>query len=217
MTTNIAREEVLSKIRAALGRTPDTPIGPIPSSARIEPRVPRDMSAEIDMLLAEIGKLTGVTKRLSQPADLKAALAELVAAEHVKKATLWQTPELQELRIAEMLSELGVEIVSPYADNRAVAKCDLGVTGVDAALPETGTLLLRSSVEQVRTVSLVPRIHLAILRPAALRADLHHAFADVRHDNYFVFVTGPSRTADIELTLTIGVHGPKALYVWVME
>ncbi|MBI5565168.1 MAG: LUD domain-containing protein [Chloroflexi bacterium] len=217
MITNPARDEMLGKVRAALGRTADSSVAPIPPSARVGPRVPHDTSTEIDALLAEIGKLTGVTKRLSQPADLRMALAELVAAEHVKKATLWQTPELQQLCVADTLSELGVEIVSPYADNRAIAECDLGVTGVDAALPETGTLLLRSSAEKVRTVSLVPRIHLAILRPAALRADLHQAFADVKHDHYFVFVTGPSRTADIELTLTIGVHGPKALHVWVMD
>ncbi len=217
MTADIAREEVLNKVRAALGRTEDSSVAPIPPLARVGPRMPQDTRIEIDMLLSEIGKLTGVTKRLSQSADLKLALTELVAAEQVKKATLWQTPELQELGIAELLSELGVEIVSPYADNRAIAECDLGVTGVDAALPETGTLLLRSSAEKVRTVSLVPRIHLAILRPAALRADLHQAFADVKHDNYFVFVTGPSRTADIELTLTIGVHGPKALHVWIID
>jgi L-lactate dehydrogenase complex protein LldG len=91
------------------------------------------------------------------------------------------------------------------------------VTGVDAALPETGTLLLRSSPEKPLVVSLVPRVHLAILRPAALRADLHQAFAEVKTDGYCVLVTGPSRTADIELTLTIGVHGPKSLYVWLLD
>jgi L-lactate dehydrogenase complex protein LldG len=98
-----------------------------------------------------------------------------------------------------------------------VAECDLGVTGVDAALPETGTLVLRSAPDRPRVVSLLPRVHLAVLRPAALRADLHQAFADVQGDGYSVFVTGPSRTADIELTLTLGVHGPKSLYVWLLD
>ena len=161
MTTNIAREEVLGKVRAALGRASDSPIAPIPSSARVGPRTPRDPSTEIDQLLTEIGKLTSVTKRLSQPADLKAALAELVAAEQVKKATLWQTPELQQLGVAASLSELGVEIISPYADNRAIAACDLGVTGVDAALPETGTLLLRGP----RVAQLIAAAHAAVTEP----------------------------------------------------
>jgi L-lactate dehydrogenase complex protein LldG len=66
-------------------------------------------------------------------------------------------------------------------------------------------------------VSLLPRVHLAIVRPSALRADLSQAFAEVKNDGYFVLVTGPSRTADIELTVTIGVHGPKSLHVWTVE
>ncbi|MGC8779247.1 MAG: LUD domain-containing protein [Anaerolineae bacterium] len=60
-------------------------------------------------------------------------------------------------------------------------------------------------------------MYLALLRPAALRADLGPAFAEVGGKGYFVLVTGSSRTADIELTVTIGVHGPQALYVWVLS
>lgn len=107
--------------------------------------------------------------------------------------------------------------MSPRADPRLVASCELGVTGVDAALPETGTLVLTTSPERPRVVSLLPRVHLAILTGEALRADLRQAFADIRQEGYSVLITGPSRTADIELTLTLGVHGPKALYVWVLE
>jgi L-lactate dehydrogenase complex protein LldG len=106
-----------------------------------------------------------------------------------------------------------VELVSPYASNREVAECDLGVTGADFGLPETGTLVLRSSSEQPRTVSLLPRVHLALIRSTCLRADLHQVFEEAKHAGYFVFVTGPSRTADIELTVTVGVHGPKTLCV----
>ena len=211
-----AREELLSSVRAALGRSADSVVLPIPSTARVAPRVPGETEAELSLLFAEIEKLTGKTKRIAKAKDLKAALQELVEAESIKKATLWQTSDLKKRRIAGTLKSLGVEMVSPYASNREVAECDLGVTSADGALPETGTLVLRSSIEKPRTVSLLPRVHLAIISPQILRADLHQVFDEVKHDNYFVFVTGPSRTADIELTVTVGVHGPKALYVWAM-
>ncbi len=213
----IAREEILGKVRAALQRGPNTPVSPVPPTGRVGPRATGAMEAEIEMLFAEIGKLTGVTRRLAGRDDLESALADLVKVETVKKATLWATPDLQEWDVAGGLRSLGVELVSPQASMRAVAECDLGVTGVDAALPETGTLLLRSSPEKPRVVSLLPRVHLAILRPSALRADLHQAFAEVKGDGYVVLVTGPSRTADIELTLTLGVHGPKSLHAWLLD
>ncbi len=215
MATNPAREIILGKVRTALKRRAGS-AAPPPASARVSPRAAGNAQAEIELLLAEIDKLGGKTRRIAGQDELKAAFEELVQAEAVKKATAWATPELQTLGVTGALAALGVEVVSPHADKRQIAECDLGVTGVDMALPETGTLLLRSSPEQPRSVSLLPRVHLALLRPAALRADLHHAFGEVKNDGYFVFVTGPSRTADIELTLTIGVHGPKALYVWVL-
>ncbi len=214
---NPAREEILARIRASLSRRPDTPVPSVPPTARVKPRAAGPTDTEIEQLFTEIGKLTGITRRLAYRDALRSALTELVQAETVHKATIWNTPELQALDVAGMLTTLGVELVSPQADKRLVAECDLGVTGVDAALPETGTLLLRSSPDRPRVVSLLPRVHLAILRPAALRADLHQAFTEARHDGYSVLITGPSRTADIELTLTIGVHGPRALYVWLLE
>ena len=166
-----AREEILSKARSALGRRADSPIAPAPASVRVAPRVAGDANSEIDLLFSEIGKLGGNTQRLSHKSALEIALRQLVLIEQVKKATLWQTRELGELGIAESLRTLGVELVSPQADKYALAQCDLGVTGVDAALPETGTLLLRSSPERPRLILLLPRVHLAILSPSALRAE----------------------------------------------
>ncbi len=212
-----ARDEILAKLRASLGRGPAAPVPPVPPTARVRPRTAGPAEAEIALLFAEIEKLNGITRRLASRDDLKAALAELVEAEQVKKATLWATPELQALDIAGTLKRLGVELIRPQAEKRAVAGCELGVTGVDAALPETGTLLLRSSPEKPRVVSLLPRVHLALLRRDALRPDLHYAFGLVKDDPYSVLVTGPSRTADIELTLTLGVHGPRSLYVWLLD
>ena len=168
------------------------------------------------MLLDEISKLGGRTRRLGAD-GLKDALAELIQVETIRKATLWQTPGLQELGVSEILTGLGVEIVPSHAGKDALARCDLGVTGVDFALPETGTLVLRASPERSRADSLLPRVHLALARPKNLRADLAAVLHEMRADPYVVFITGPSRTADIELTVTIGVHGPQVLYAWVVE
>jgi len=212
----MSRDAILADIRAALGRSPGAAVLPIPASARVPPRRAGDPNVELEMLLDEIGKVGGKTQVLAE-GGLADALAALVEAEGIKKATCWQTPMLQALRVEQLLRELGVEVVSPFAGKEALAACNLGVTGVDAAFPETGTLLLRgAAADRPRMVSLLPRVHLALLSPQALRADLSPAFAEIKGEGYFVFVTGPSRTADIELTVTIGVHGPQALYVWVL-
>jgi L-lactate dehydrogenase complex protein LldG len=211
-----SREEILGKVRGALGRQPGAPIAALPSTARVGPRSAGPAEAEIELLLSEIRKLSGVTRQLGHREELRPALAELVAAEGVKRATLWNTPELTAWGVADMLAALGVIIVPAQADKHQIAECELGVTGADGLLPETGTLLLCSDPERPRVVSLLPRVHLAIATPALLRTDLHAAFAAAKDSGYSVLVTGPSRTADIELTLTLGVHGPKSLYVWLL-
>ena len=129
----------------------------------------------------------------------------------------WETQHLKQLGVTEFLNYLGVELVSPNANKREMAQCDLGITEADYLLPETGTLVLSSSFEKPRAVSLLPRVHPGIVRPEMLCADMHQVFAEAKDSNYLVFITGPSRTADIELTVTLGVHGPKNLYVWMMD
>jgi L-lactate dehydrogenase complex protein LldG len=151
------------------------------------------------------------------PSEIDSALKALIEEQNIRKATAWETPFLRQLGVTEILNSLGVDLVSPNAGKHEMAGCDLGVTEADFFLPETGTIALRSSRERPRAVSLLPRVHLAIVRPEMLRADLHQVFAEAKDDPYLVFITGPSRTADIELTVTLGVHGPKNLYVWMME
>ena len=210
---NSSRDEILNSIRTTFQSTTRAPL---PSSARIAPRTMGDTDAEIALLLSEIEKLGGVTRRIGNQDEMRVALDELVEKEKIAKATAWQTRELAELGVAEILTTLGVTIVPSDAPSRALAECDLGITGVDAALPETGTLVLRSSHEHPQLVSLLPRVHLAILRPGDLRADLQNVFAEIKSGKRAVLITGPSRTTDIEKVLTIGVHGPKALCVFVL-
>lgn len=205
---------VIENVRRSLGRTAQTPLSLRP--AIYEPRLPESVDSEIARFLDEVKKLSGVGQKLT-PTDIASTLKSLVAEQNIHKAAVWNTDHLKQLGIADTLRSLGVELVSPNADKHEIAQCDLGITEADYLLPETGTLVLRSSSEKPRAVSLVPRVHLAIVRPEMLRADMHQVFAEAKDGNYLVFITGPSRTADIELTVTLGVHGPKNLYVWMMD
>ena len=205
---------VIDNIRRSLGRTAQAPLTRRP--AIHEPRPAGSLDSEVETFLTEIKKLSGVGQKLSS-SELDVALKALVEEQHVQKATTWESPYLRRLGITEILNSLGVEFVSPNANKHEMALCDLGITEADFLLPETGTLVLKSSAEKPRGVSLLPRVHLAIVRPDMLRADMHEVFAEAKDQRYLVFISGPSRTADIELTVTLGVHGPKNLYVWMME
>lgn len=205
---------VIDNIRHSLGRTAETPLSPRP--AIYASRLAESVDSETGYFLEEVRKLSGVAQQLS-PDSASDALKSLVAEQNIRKATVWNTPTLRQLQITNILASLGVELVSPTADKHEMALCDLGITEADYLLPETGTLVLTSSAEKPRAVSLLPRIHLAIVRPEMLRPDLHQVFAEAKDRNYLVFITGPSRTADIELTVTLGVHGPKSLHVWMLN
>ena len=205
---------VIENIRRSLGHTTQTSLSQ--RSDIYEFRQAGSRDSEIQLFLDELKELSGVGQCFSQNGIVD-ALKALVADNNIRKATVWNTPRLQQLQITDHLSALGVESVSPTANKHEMALCDLGITEADYLLPETGTIVLHSSAEMPRAVSLLPRIHLAIVRPEMLRPDMHQVFAEAKDTNYLVFVTGPSRTADIELTTTLGVHGPKELFVWIIE
>jgi L-lactate dehydrogenase complex protein LldG len=205
---------VIDNIRRSLGRTEQSSLSQRP--AIYASRQAGVTDSEIQIFFDELKKLSGVGKRLA-PEGIDDALKALVAENNIRKVTAWDTPWLNQLRITNHLSSLGVQLVSPNAEKHEMALCDLGITEADYLLPETGTIVLHSSAEMPRAVSLLPRVHLAIVRPEMLRPDMHQVFTEGKDDNYLVFITGPSRTADIELTTTLGVHGPKELYVWMVE
>jgi L-lactate dehydrogenase complex protein LldG len=94
------------------------------------------------------------------------------------------------------------------------AQADIGLTGCEAALAETGSLAMVSGPGRPRTASLLPLTHIALIRQADLMQGMGEFFERYRQSAvlpYLVFITGPSRTADIELSLTLGVHGPGKL------
>jgi L-lactate dehydrogenase complex protein LldG len=108
---------------------------------------------------------------------------------------------------------------SPGRDWRAVcAAADAGVTGVDAALAETGTIVVSSGPGHSRLVSLLPPVHIALVPLSSLTPDLFTWLATRSAPPASItLISGPSKTADIEQVMAIGVHGPKRLVVILYE
>jgi len=104
----------------------------------------------------------------------------------------------------------------PAQAKHLAARAVAGITGVDWAVAETGTLLLGSGPGRGRVVSLLPPVHIALIRPSQLLPSLAEAFRRAGQaldlPSSLVLITGPSRSADIENDLSIGVHGPAAVH-----
>jgi len=115
------------------------------------------------------------------------------------------------------LTDLEIEALTIAPND--IFSYDVGISTVQAAIAETGTLVLVSADERHRLVSLVPPVHIAIVDASRICETLGEALTLLRNGRELsravTFITGPSRTADIELTLTVGVHGPQELYVIV--
>lgn len=131
-------------------------------------------------------------------------------------------PSGERLELASGLTELGVDVQTEVLRDTAAAAF-LGVTGANFALAVTGTLVLESTPEPIRLASTLPERHVALLDPAKIIDDLVAATPILRRfhqempRNFLAYITGPSRTADIERVLTIGVHGPKELFIMLLE
>lgn len=101
--------------------------------------------------------------------------------------------------------------------------CNLGITSAQWAVAETGTLVLESEKERHRLISLVPSVHVAIIESKNICQRLEEVLTTLNErgkenlSRTVTFITGPSRTSDIELTLAIGVHGPAQLYAIIIE
>ena len=139
--------------------------------------------------------------------DVADALKKIIADLRAERVAVSDAPELATFGSIPSRSEL--------------FDFEVGITKAQAAIAETGTIMLDSSCERNRLVSLVPPVHIAIVAASRIYATLADVLAMLQSGGEvspaITFITGPSRTADIELTLTIGVHGPQELYVIIDE
>ncbi|MGA7194720.1 MAG: LUD domain-containing protein [Anaerolineales bacterium] len=145
------------------------------------------------------------------PDELSKWLIKLLKERNVNTAMIWDSiPEIDEAYLAEA----GLRVERSADPNARV-----GITGALSVIAETGTLVIPSGNGQPLSASLLPEIHIAVIRSSQIVGSLEEALQnkEVRNASAVVLITGPSRTADIEMTLTIGVHGPKELHVFIIR
>lgn len=158
-----------------------------------------------------------VSAQVYRVKDLKEAgslLSTLVEEGGAKKLAAASSPMVDKcLEYANLKIEVQTEDLRKHAEN-----ADVGLSELDMAVAEIGSLQQDCTDLNKRLVSMLPHTHIALVKTESLVPNLLDAIAkiDANKDNipgYMAFITGPSRTADIERVLTIGVHGPAILQV----
>jgi L-lactate dehydrogenase complex protein LldG len=171
----------------------------------------------------ELTALGGTVHEAHGVADVVAIVRGLVADREPKVLT-WDERHLPVPGIGSALVAAGLTLLTQepatarsVEHRRLLASASVGLTGADAALAQTGSLVLASGPGRGRLASLLPPVHVALVRRDALIGSLPELIASrpdlVTRSANFVCITGPSRTADIEHVLARGVHGPRDVHV----
>ncbi len=225
MRTDDARAEILRAIRRSLESSPPVASPPSVGSSPPGPLSLRERGNSRHGLRDRFTEqLTAVGARwtvVRGEADAGCALARVLTEAGARRVALSDAPLVR--RLLPALEAFVVEDVNDLSRD-ALFACDAGVTTAQWGIAETGTLVLESAREASRLLSLVPPLHVALLSADCLCESMGDALARVRQvspaglaSHAITFITGPSRTSDIELTLVVGVHGPATVHVLLLE
>lgn len=210
MSVSPSKENILKKIRKAL--TQSTPL-PFPQSEG-NSSVYQPSKQELEVEFAEqFTKLTGKFIFCLTWQELANQLNAVVAHNN------WQHIYNQETELAKTLSGHGF---APAAWD-SVATCDVAVTSCESLIARTGSIVMSAAGPSGRSISVYAPVHICIARTNQLVYDVKDGIQLVKEKyganfpSLVTFATGPSRTADIEKTLVVGVHGPKEVYVFLVD
>jgi L-lactate dehydrogenase complex protein LldG len=223
---NDSREKILRRIREALS---------VPATARHLahggdhaadhppqdwlPNVPESPDALVALFEKNSQDLKTDVRRCVDAAAVASELATLAREEG------WKSVASHRFALGEAaVRSLGLPVLltdAPY-DKAALERCDVGISGCDGLVAQTGGIVVTSASAGGRALSVLPPHHVVIATRTQLVGDLSDAFAQVREaygniPSFLSFITGPSRTGDIERILVLGAHGPKKLTVLLLE
>jgi L-lactate dehydrogenase complex protein LldG len=202
-----SRDDILKRVRAGVGkddfaRRRAAADAYMAAKARgPQPAMADDLAARFQ---AKAEYLASSVERVSSSAAVPGAVARYLAANELGAEAV-ATPDVAGLDWADA----GLSV-----SGRAAVDADkVGISGCFCAIAETGTLMLLSGPDSPATVSLLPETHIAIVKTARLVRTMEDAFALMRAEHGPVprainFISGPSRTGDIEQTIVLGAHGP---------
>jgi len=220
-----ARERIFADIRQALKGTGSPPrlfeAGPRSSPEALPAPALRILRSErnlyADLFVQKFENLGGKSFRVRNTAAVAPAIAELLAK---KSAVASNSPFLRKCGITG-LPQVHSAFHEREVLKEACAGADIGITSADYALAATGTLVMLSSQNEARLISLLPPAHIAIFPKSRLLANLDELLSilprPADHTSSMVLITGPSRTADIESILVRGVHGPGDIYAVIVD
>jgi L-lactate dehydrogenase complex protein LldG len=153
--------------------------------------------------------------------EARETLLRLVSAAGVKKAVVVESPLQMAAGITEALRSREIAVYTDPGEIAAhAATADIGISGVEFGIAETGSVFQDGCAITTRLVTILPPLHVVFLPAAKIVPGITEAFeiiAENFESGYFGFITGPSRTADIERVLTIGVHGPSRFAVIAVD
>jgi len=236
MPDSNARETILESIRRAL--EPDSSAGvsrpALSSDALAQNSLERNSNGDqhlpelIERFSTELTRIGGRFQRCAGEGAALDYIDQVAKRHNAKLVVSWDVPIFTVIDPRAQLAKNGIAFERATADMDLISKAaeaDIGISGVDYALADTGTLVLFASGPQPRSISLLPPVHLAILKPNQILPGLSDLFPILGYEqgghrklsSAITFITGPSRTADIELKLVVGVHGPQELHVLLFD
>src|SRR6478735_5544557 len=217
------RENIFARIKEALTLKAHAHHGHgLPTAAEhrsVMPPVGTTAEEQFALFAKNASDLKATFKLVKDEAELSAELQALSAAEKWLRAAT-HTGSLAQAQTKAL--GLPTIVTNDGYDKHELEKCDAGISECDALIAQTGTVLVTSRSSGGRALSCLPPHHVVIARREQMVADLPAAMALVKqryganYPSMISFITGPSRTGDIERILVLGAHGPKKLTIFCL-
>ena len=168
-----------------------------------------------------LGATDGVVQAVATAEAAADAIAAIASAHESRQLLYSRFPLAQDSGLETELARRGVELIMPETAGAEASSFQVGLTGATAAIAESGTLIVGGQPGAWGLAAVLPWVHIAVLRAEDIYPDLPAAFTAFASrlesgERDWVWITGPSRTADIGHTLVLGAHGPNTLHVLVI-